>query len=160
MHVPVSSIERVILSHWHRDHSGGILSFLDHRNEVAPSSESSPPCIFDLHPDRPIARGIAPPPRNDVICRLPEDPTFNEIEEKGGVVEKSSVGHAVAGGTVWVSGEIPRVTDFEGGLLGGVRWQSESDDASVGGKGKWVPEPVGRHTCSRSSGYGGRTHAR
>lgn len=151
MHVPVHSIERVILSHWHRDHSGGILSFLDHRNEVAPpsSSESSPnpPCIFDLHPNRPIARGIAPLPRNDVICRLPEDPTFNEIEAKGGVVEKSSVGHVVAGGTVWVSGEIPRVTDFEGGLLGGVRWQSESDDnASMGGKGKWVPEPVGRHT--------------
>ena len=34
----------------------------------------------------------------------------------------------VAGRTVWVSGEIPRITDWEGGLLGGVRWNEDKRD--------------------------------
>lgn len=40
----------------------------------------------------------------------------------------------VAGDTVWVSGEIPRVTEWEGGLLGGVRWNEDKRD--------WVNEEV------------------
>ena len=28
LNVPVSDIERVIISHWHADHSGGLISFL------------------------------------------------------------------------------------------------------------------------------------
>jgi 7,8-dihydropterin-6-yl-methyl-4-(beta-D-ribofuranosyl)aminobenzene 5'-phosphate synthase len=128
--VPTEKIDRVVLSHWHADHSGGILAFLRTRNEVA-----SAPCVFDLHPDRPIARGIAPGGR--VIARLPEDPTFEQIEQLGGIVEKHSEGHVIADGTVYVSGEIPRVTGFEQGLLGAVRWQQAS-----GGQAQWVSEEV------------------
>jgi len=95
-----------------------------------------------LHPDRPEARGIAPPPTYDkVIARLPSDPTFELLEKAGAKVEKSKEGHAVADGTVWVSGEIPRVTDFETGLLGGVRWIGSGND----GKGHWVNEEVMRY---------------
>lgn len=133
LNVPVSEVERVIISHWHADHSGGLISFLNLRGS------STPPCIIDLHPDRPIARGIAPPPKFDkVIGRLPSDPTFELIEKAGAKVETSKEGHAVADGTIWVSGEIPRITDFEAGLLGGVRWfESENDN-----KGGWVNEEV------------------
>lgn len=132
--VPCLDIERVVISHWHADHSGGLLSFLELR------SPSTPPCIVDLHPDRPIARGIAPPPTFDkVIARLPPDPTFDLIEKVGGKVEIDTEGHTVADDTVWVSGEIPRITDFEGGLLGGSRWV-QSEDA--GRSYKWVNEPV------------------
>lgn len=92
-------------------------------------------CTIDVHPNRPTARGIAPPPTYDkVIARLPPDPTFEQIEQAGGKVEKSSEGHLVADCTVWVSGEIPRVTDWEGGLLGGVRWNEDKRD--------WVNEVV------------------
>lgn len=125
----------MILSHWHADHSGGILAFLGARNNATSWQSSqkghghSEPCVFDLHPDRPIARGIAP--GGKVIARLPDDPTFEQIEELGGVVEKHSEGHVVADGTIYVSGKIPRVTAFEQGLLGAVRW-----------KGEWVPEEV------------------
>lgn len=128
--VPIEKVERVIISHWHRDHTGGLLSFLELRKSVPT------PCIVDVHPDRPIARGIAPGPKYDtVIATLPPDPTFELIEEGGGVLEKHCEGHSVAGGTVWVSGVIPRVTKFEDGILSGVKWVE--DDG-----GKWVSDQV------------------
>jgi 7,8-dihydropterin-6-yl-methyl-4-(beta-D-ribofuranosyl)aminobenzene 5'-phosphate synthase len=141
MQTPIERIERVITSHWHSDHTGGLLSFLELRRSVSEGNahESQTPCIVDVHPDRPVARGIAPGPTfNKVICALPPDPTFEMIEEAGGVLEKHSEGHAVVGGTVWVSGEIPRVTEYEVGILGGMRWVQETPDEA----GKWVNEQV------------------
>jgi len=134
-------IERVVISHWHADHTGGLLSFLDRRNQ-----EVGVNTIVDVHPNRPIARGIAPPPSGKVICQLPHDPSFEEIEAHGGTVEKHRDGHAVAGGTVWVSGEIPRVTPFETGLIGGVRFTPNED----GNAGSWSEEPVGFDSGSKS----------
>ena len=139
LRMPLAPIERVVLSHWHADHTGGLLSFLDLR-----SKQLGAGTIVDVHPSRPTARGIAPPPSGKVIGQLPRDPTFEEIKAHGGIVEMHSEGHAVAGGTVWVSGEIPRVTPFEaGGLIGGVRF-IPSDDGSAG---SWSEEPV-RHLPS------------
>ncbi|KAE9411354.1 hypothetical protein BT96DRAFT_870041 [Gymnopus androsaceus JB14] len=130
MEVPVHKIERVITSHWHADHTGGLLSFLNLRNG---SSNSVNPCTVDVHPNRPLARGIAPGPLYDkVIARLPPDPTFEQIEAAGGIVKKHAEGHAVAGDMVWVSGEIPRVTSFETGLPGGKRFEPRNG---------WVDEP-------------------
>ena len=128
--MPIEKIERVIISHWHRDHTGGLLSYLNSRR-----SNTSSPCIVDVHPDRPFARGIAPGPTYDkVLCALLPDPTFELIETAGGVLEKHAEGHTVAGNTIWVSGEIPRVTEFENGLLGGMRWHEE--------RGEWIKEQV------------------
>lgn len=132
LQVPVERISRLILSHWHSDHSGGILSFLRLRQ----ASSASKPCVVDLHPDRPIARGLAPGGVDKVLAQLATDPRFEEIEALGGVVEKHSEGHAVADGTVYVSGEIPRATTWEEGLLGAVRWKG--DEGSK--KGEWVSE--------------------
>jgi len=93
-------------------------------------------CVVDCHPDRPISRGMARGPLYDkVFGSLPDDPTFEEIESKGGVVEKRPTGHAVAGGGVWVSGEIPRITSFEGGVPGGKRWVAEDG-------GKWISDEL------------------
>lgn len=140
MQVPIERIERVIISHWHSDHSGGLLSFLSLRNAAVEASTNqckASACTVDVHPDRPIARGIAPPPTYDkVLCGLPPDPSFEAIERLKGVVDKQRHGHAVAGGTVWVSGEIPRQTDSERGLFGGMRWVEEAGD------GKWISDPV------------------
>ncbi|KDQ21879.1 hypothetical protein BOTBODRAFT_99598 [Botryobasidium botryosum FD-172 SS1] len=148
---PLASINRVVLSHWHRDHSGGILEFLRLASEARAHSADDKPSnkvVVDVHANRPTARGIAPPPKYDrVIARLPEDPTFAEIEAAGGVVEAhlgeaegadKHRGHAVAGGTVWVSGEIPRAIEFEGGLLSGVRWVENTSGENK--EGKWEPE--------------------
>ncbi|KAF9565513.1 hypothetical protein CPC08DRAFT_704501 [Agrocybe pediades] len=134
MQTPTERIERVITSHWHSDHTGGLLSFLELRSK----HETTIPCVVDVHPDRPLARGIAPGPHyNKVICAIPLDPTFEEITNAGGVLEKHSEGHTVAGGSVWVSGEIPRVTEYEAGIPGGQRWVKGADDED----GKWIAEP-------------------
>lgn len=137
MKIPVEKVERIVLSHWHSDHSGGILAFLRLRREAAAKVSDTKPCVVDLHPDRPIARGIAPN-RGAIIGRLAPDPTFEQVQELGGVVDKHADGHTVAEGTVWVSGEIPRVTEYETGILGGVRWIQEENL----GKGGWIPEEV------------------
>ncbi|TFK85561.1 hypothetical protein K466DRAFT_184385 [Polyporus arcularius HHB13444] len=135
LQVPIERVERIILSHWHCDHSGGMLAFLKHRKVNCPPDTA--PCVADLHPDRPLARGIAPVSAGGkVIGRLLDDPKFEQIEALGGVVEKHAEGHAVAGGAVWVSGEIPRVTHFEGGLPSGVRWVEQDG----GENGEWVKE--------------------
>lgn len=49
----IKTLERIVLSHWHKDHSGGLLSLLELRNTLSPDA----PVTVDLHPDRPIARG-------------------------------------------------------------------------------------------------------
>lgn len=79
-----------------------------------------------------MARG---PLYDKVFAALADDPSFDEIEAAGGVIEKHTEGHAVAGGGVWVSGEIPRITSFEGGIPGGRRWVAEEG-------GKWISDEV------------------
>ncbi|KAG8909862.1 hypothetical protein FRC01_006680, partial [Tulasnella sp. 417] len=83
LNVDTTPIETVILSHWHADHSGGILELLRIRQSQAAANTTTGPTpptpaniAVDLHPSRPEARGIAIPPTYDkVICRLPPDPT-------------------------------------------------------------------------------------
>lgn len=138
MQVPIERITNVVISHWHSDHTGGLLSFLSLRNDIIESSDQPAfACTVDVHPDRPIARGIAPGPTYDkVLCALPTDPTFQAIERLNGIVNKQKEGHTVAGDTVWISGEIPRQTEYETGLHGGMRWVEKSGD------GKWIGDPV------------------
>jgi len=131
LNVDMSKVERIVLSHWHRDHSGGIVAAL----KLAAKQGKKDPIVVDLHPDRPFARGIAP--NGNLIGRLPEDPTFEEIEFVGGKVETHAEAHTIAGKTVWISGEIPRVTSFEAGLLGAVTWYEERD-----GDGDWQPDEL------------------
>lgn len=152
MEKTAASIERIVLSHWHRDHSGAITTLVKllkaqrDKDSTSVSSLDRNLVTVDLHPDRPIARGIAPPPYQKVIVRLPEDPSFEELEAAGARLELSREGHTVGNGTVWVSGEIPRVTEFEAGLLGGMRWYEDGiGEDGKKSKGEWRAEPVSAH---------------
>ncbi|WWC87910.1 uncharacterized protein L201_002810 [Kwoniella dendrophila CBS 6074] len=112
MKVDLKELDAIALSHWHRDHSGGILKALEiRRDQLSSSLQHDSTVQVDLHPDRPIRRGISRPPEFIPICSLPPDPTF----EKG---NKTGVG---------ISGEIKRVTPFEKGLIGALTWMKDED---------------------------------
>jgi 7,8-dihydropterin-6-yl-methyl-4-(beta-D-ribofuranosyl)aminobenzene 5'-phosphate synthase len=113
----LSAIELIQLSHWHRDHSGGMLRAIKMIKE-----KRKDPLIVDLHPNRPDYRGfMAMQP-----ISLEADPTFTEIEQAGAVVKKNDQPHMVLDGMFLVSGEIPRVTLYEKGLQRGVRFNAST----------------------------------
>jgi 7,8-dihydropterin-6-yl-methyl-4-(beta-D-ribofuranosyl)aminobenzene 5'-phosphate synthase len=81
--------------------------------------------VADLHPDRPVYRGISLPSH---IISLQADPTFEEIGNAGAVVDKRSEPHTVLDNFFLVSGEIPRVTPYETGLKNAVRYDPDESD--------------------------------
>ncbi|KAF2470465.1 metallo-beta-lactamase superfamily protein [Lindgomyces ingoldianus] len=119
---PLQDIYHIHLSHWHRDHSGGMLAAIQMIQDARSSSSSNSPTplVVDLHPNRPVYRGVKTPIGT---LSLEADPTFEEIEKRGGVVEKNRNVHEVLESSFLVSGEIPRVTEYEHGIRGGVRFE-------------------------------------
>ncbi|KAF2737985.1 metallo-beta-lactamase superfamily protein [Polyplosphaeria fusca] len=129
---PLASVSHIHLSHWHRDHSGGMLAAVRMiaSAKAADPSPTSPASIqVGLHPNRPTYRGVATPMG---VLSLEADPTFDEIEKAGGNVVKTDTAHEVLDNYYLVSGEIPRVTSYEHGIRGGVRFEGE----------KWVEDPL------------------
>lgn len=81
--------------------------------------------VVDVHPDRPFYRGIALP---EHIISLEADPTFEEIQNAGAMIDKQNKPHTVLDNMFLISGEIPRVTAYETGLKGAVRFDPEGND--------------------------------
>lgn len=87
------------------------------------------PTIVDLHPSRPSYRGFTTPLG---IVSLEADPTFSEIEDAGGKVDKNVEAHEVLDSYFLISGEIPRVTPGENGIRAGLRFEN----------GEWVSDEL------------------
>jgi 7,8-dihydropterin-6-yl-methyl-4-(beta-D-ribofuranosyl)aminobenzene 5'-phosphate synthase len=81
--------------------------------------------VVDLHPSRPDYRGIG---IGDGIISLEADPTFEEIEQSGATVDKHDEAHTVLDDMFLISGEIPRITPYENGLKGAMRFDKEDGD--------------------------------
>lgn len=113
--VDLSLIETIFLSHWHWDHSGGLVSVIQ-AIAAARKEAGLPAPIMDVHPDWPEQRGIRL--GDGQILALPADPSMDELSTAGADVMTSNSGHGVAEGFFFGSGEIPRFTDFETGLHG------------------------------------------
>lgn len=79
--------------------------------------------IVDLHPSRPDYRGFR---AGEHLESFEADPTFEEIEVAGGTVEKNSDAHTVLDDMFLISGEIPRVTEYETGLKYGLRYHKST----------------------------------
>ncbi|KAJ3963140.1 hypothetical protein N0V92_000122 [Colletotrichum tropicale] len=121
-------IELITLSHWHRDHSGGMLKVLDMVSEARQQNGGDLlPVTVDLHPGRPDYRGAQVP--GMPVISLEADPTFEEVEAHGGTVTKNDQTHTVLDNTFLISGEIPRVSGYEAGFRFGMRFDKT--------KGEW-----------------------
>ncbi|KAK4689919.1 hypothetical protein P7C73_g206, partial [Tremellales sp. Uapishka_1] len=123
MAVPLEKLDAIVLSHWHRDHSGGIVRALEMRQAL-----TSQPLKVDLHPARPLRRGISQPPNPKPLIALPADPTFEEIGAANGKVELHDEFHELDGSGVGVSGEIKRRYEFERGLPGAITYMKDGDE--------------------------------
>ena len=112
----IALIEWIQLSHWHSDHSGGMLKAI---SMIQEAKSSKADLTVDLHPNRPAYRGFRGP--NGPVS-LDPDPTFEAIEATGVTVVKNDKPHTVLDGSFLVSGEIPRVTTYEPGFVSGIRY--------------------------------------
>lgn len=79
--------------------------------------------VVDLHGSRPDYRGFT---IGTETISLEADPTFEEIESAGATVVKSASPHTVLDDMFLVSGEIPRVTEYETGLKHAVRFDQST----------------------------------
>ncbi|KAI8716721.1 Lactamase-B domain-containing protein [Fusarium sp. LHS14.1] len=120
LRLQMSDVEVIALSHWHRDHSGGLLSAIRLINGGKADGAS---VAVALPPDRPDYRGVM----FDEPISLEPDPTLEEIQGAGGEVETMSHASTVLDGMFLVSGDIPRRTAYEGGIPGGIRYDSTTE---------------------------------
>lgn len=126
----IGAVEHVHLSHWHRDHSGGLPRAIELINRARAADSTLGKPVVDVHPDRPIFRGFN---AGQFVASLEADPTFEELVKAGSKVVKEATPHAVLEDMFLVSGEVPRKTEYEIGFLRGVRFTEE---------GKWVPDEL------------------
>ncbi|KAJ5120053.1 hypothetical protein N7448_010722 [Penicillium atrosanguineum] len=121
----LASVEVIQLSHWHRDHSGGLGKAIRMIKEAKQAQGISDELLVDVHPDRPVYRGFALP---EHIISLEADPTFEELSSAGALVDKQSEAHTVLDDMFLISGEIPRVTPYEFGLRNAVRFDPDEKE--------------------------------
>lgn len=113
----------------HSDGSaGGLLRAIRMIKDAKQAKGQSDKLVVDVHPDRPEYRGLVIPILPNNVISLEADPTFDEIQATGAVIEKHSDSHTVLNDFFFISGEIPRVTPYETGLKGGVRFDPEDKE--------------------------------
>ena len=104
---------------------GGLLRAIRMINDAKKAQNLSNSLVLDLHPDRPDYRGLA---IGHKIISLQADPSFDELEEAGGIVDKQDETHTVLDDFFLISGEIPRRTSYEHGLKHAMRFDREEND--------------------------------
>lgn len=127
LRLPMGEVGAIALSHWHRDHSGGLLSAMRLIREDKSNGDA---VLVALPPDRPDYRGVM----FDEPVSLEPDPTLQEIQEAGGNIEVIHGARLLLDGKFFISGDIPRKTSYEGGIPGGIRYSTQS--------GQWTEDEL------------------
>jgi 7,8-dihydropterin-6-yl-methyl-4-(beta-D-ribofuranosyl)aminobenzene 5'-phosphate synthase len=105
MGLDLSEVESIVLSHGHYDHFGGLISALKTINKV------NVPLV--VHDDMFKKRGTAN--SNRKIRPYPEFPAREQLSSAQLISTKQP--HLISDGMILITGEIPRETSFEKGLL-------------------------------------------
>lgn len=120
MGISLSEVSCIVLSHGHYDHSGGLSSV------IKAVGKAGLPII--VHEDMFRARGTAY--SDGTIRKYAEFPTKAQLSPAQVIFTKEPF--LIADGNVCVTGEIPRTTSFETGLM--------NHKSFV--KGSWQPDPL------------------
>ena len=126
LQLDLASIEAAVLSHGHFDHGAGLeVAF---RMITAAKGEAGTKLY--MHPGMFHRRGLQLP--NGFILPLKDIPRPEALAERGAEVVTTDKPAFLLDDCFWLSGEIPRVTDYEAGLVN----QVMLSDART-----WEPDP-------------------
>jgi 7,8-dihydropterin-6-yl-methyl-4-(beta-D-ribofuranosyl)aminobenzene 5'-phosphate synthase len=123
--VDFGRVEAAVLSHGHWDHGGGLLTAI----ETIVKARGHVECF--MHPGMFAQRASRLADGTVLVQQRPADPP--RLTSAGANVVVTRDPQLIAGGTVYVSGEVPRVTPYEVGLPGHMR---------RGANGEWEPDPL------------------
>lgn len=126
--VSFGEIEAAMLSHGHWDHAGGIPQAL----AMIRAANGAKPVPLYLHPGMFHERGALQP--DGGVMPMDNVPSPNQWEKLGAAPVVSDQPQTCLDDLFYISGEIPRLTSYEKGLVGQVR--RVSDNAS------WEPDPL------------------
>lgn len=120
-------IECVVLSHGHFDHAGGIPKAL----ELITAANGGHTVPTHVNPGMFFKRAARRP--DNSLFPLEDVPSPKQLTDAGGEIINADEARLVLDDTVYVSGEIPRVTEYEQGLPKQVRLDDNQS---------WVPDPL------------------
>jgi 7,8-dihydropterin-6-yl-methyl-4-(beta-D-ribofuranosyl)aminobenzene 5'-phosphate synthase len=124
----MGTVEGIVLSHGHWDHCGAMLRALDMIR--ARNGGGAVPTY--MHPD--MYRSRAVKGRDGAMLPMEDVPNASMLEDRGARVVHSSEEQLILDNLFFISGEIPRVTEFETGLPGHHRRTKDGKD--------WEPDPL------------------
>jgi 7,8-dihydropterin-6-yl-methyl-4-(beta-D-ribofuranosyl)aminobenzene 5'-phosphate synthase len=124
----LGKVESIVLSHGHWDHSGAMFLALG----AIRARNGNRPVPYYAHPGMFHSRAMRLP--NGELRRLDDVPGIDDLTAQGAQIICTTEPQSFLDDTFFVSGEIPRVTEFERGLPGQVRKTAD-------GKG-WEPDEL------------------